>query len=106
MACIGATAVVLGGANGDDAAVARERDRSAAQVICGFSIDIVSAFNPGAAIPCVKAYMACTGATAGVLGGANGDDAAVARERNRPAAQVACGFSIDIGAELVEHRHG
>ena len=69
---------VVWGTDGNDAAIARERNAAAAAVGGALSIDIAPELTPGAAIPLVDARVAGPCAIAIVLGGTDGNDAAVA----------------------------
>ena len=89
------------GANGNDAAIAGERNAEAAVIAGSFSIDIATALIPAGAVPFVDARMARSCAIAIVSVGTNGDGAAIAGERNAAAASIVGGFSIDIATELI-----
>ena len=102
MARLRAIAIVVAGTDGKDAAIAGERNAEAAVITSGFSIDIATELIPAGAVPLVDARMARTIAIAIVVGGTNGDGAAIAGERNALAALITSGFSVDVGAELGE----
>ena len=99
MAGPGAIAVVVGGTNGDGAAVRGEGDAVSGEILSGFSIDVSTELQPIAVwIALIDAYMAGAGAVAVVVVGTNGDGAAVRGEGDAPSGVVVSGFSIDIRA--------
>ncbi|CAB5017097.1 unannotated protein [freshwater metagenome] len=100
------TAAVAVRADCDTRTVPRHRNRFARIIACSFTIYICTCLCPRAIDQRVDTHMTSINASAVVAVGADCDTRTVPRHRHRNAREVACSFTVDIYADLVDSCHG
>ena len=96
MASVGTITIIITCSNCNNVSIRRNTYTNTTVIIRGFSVNILTAFNPCSSIPCIHSYMASVATITIITTCSNCNNVSIRRNTYPSTTGIISGFSVNI----------